>query len=454
MPEQADVVIIGMGPGGEDIAGRLAEAGVDVVGIEARLVGGECPYWGCVPSKMMIRAANSLAEARRVWEFAGSSAVNADWAPVAQRIRAEATDDWNDRVAVERFANKGGRFVRGRGRLEGPGRVSVDGLVFEARRGVVIATGTRPSIPPIPGLDTVDYWTNREAIEAKELPSSLVVLGGGAVGLELAQAFARFGVTVTVAELIDRLLPSEEPDVGSLLARVLGGEGIQIRTGVSARGVARDRELISVEFADGSRAAGERLLVATGRRADLASLGVATVGLDEQAGAIPVDGHLRAADGLWAIGDVTGVGPFTHVAMYQSAIAAADILGQPGSPADYGAVPRVTFTDPEVGAVGLTEQAALRAGRRIRVGLARVPSSARGWIHGPGNAGVIKLIEDADRGVLIGATSVGPNGGEVLGLLTLAVHAEVPVAELQRMIYAYPTFHRAVEDALRVLVAS
>jgi pyruvate/2-oxoglutarate dehydrogenase complex dihydrolipoamide dehydrogenase (E3) component len=417
-------------------------------------VGGECPYWGCVPSKMMIRAADALAEARRVGELAGMAVVMPDWAPVAQRIRAEATDNWDDRVAVERFEDKGGRLVRGRGRLEGPRRVSVDGTLFEARRGVVIATGTRPWVPPIPGLDTVDYWTNRELIETKELPSSLLVLGGGAVGLELAQAFARFGVDVTVVEALDRLLPSEEPDVGSLLARVLTDEGIQVRTGVSARAVVRDQDLIMVELDDGSQAAGERLLVATGRRADLPSLGVATVGLDELAHVIPVDPHLRAAEGLWAIGDVTGVGEFTHVAVYQSAIAAADILGRPGSGADYRALPRVTFTDPEVGSVGLTERAALRARWRIRVGLAQVPSSARGWIHGAGNARLIKLVEDADHGVLIGATSVGPNGGEVLGLLTLAVHAEVPIGELQHMIYAYPTFDRAVEDALHALVKS
>jgi pyruvate/2-oxoglutarate dehydrogenase complex dihydrolipoamide dehydrogenase (E3) component len=187
---QADVVVVGMGPGGEDVAGRLAEAGLDVVGVERQLVGGECPYWGCIPSKMMIRAANLLAEGRRVRGMAGDATISPDWAPVAQRIRDEATDDWDDRVAVERFEGKGGRFLRGEGRIVGPGRVAVGDRVFEVRRAIVIATGTHPTIPPIPGLGRVPYWTNREAIEAKELPSSLLVLGGGAVGAELAQAFA------------------------------------------------------------------------------------------------------------------------------------------------------------------------------------------------------------------------------------------------------------------------
>ncbi|MEQ4722250.1 FAD-dependent oxidoreductase [Nonomuraea sp. B19D2] len=190
--EQYDVIVIGMGPGGEEVAGRLAEAGLRVAGIEAKLVGGECPYWGCVPSKMMIRAADLLAEARRIPGMAGEAGVQPDWAPVARRIRQEATDDWNDKVAVDRFEGKGGHFVRGHGRITAPGQVSVDGeRVLRARRGIVIATGTEPAVPPIPGLDGTPYWTNREAIETKEVPASLIVLGGGAVGTELAQVFAR-----------------------------------------------------------------------------------------------------------------------------------------------------------------------------------------------------------------------------------------------------------------------
>jgi pyruvate/2-oxoglutarate dehydrogenase complex dihydrolipoamide dehydrogenase (E3) component len=448
--DRADVVVLGMGPGGEDVAGRLAEAGVDVVGVEAGLVGGECPYWGCVPSKMMLRAAHLLAEARRIPGMAGTVEVVPDWAPVAARIRAEATDNWDDRVAVERFEKKGGRFLRGRGRLEGPGEVAVDGQVIETTA-VVVATGTSPVVPPIPGLADLPYWTNREAVEAKDLPASLVVLGGGAIGLELGQAFARFGVRVAVVEAADRLLSAEEPEAGTLLAEVLAGEGIEVYPGPRVVSAGHHGAELGLTLENGRVVAGERLLVATGRRADLRAVGVGSVGLDEQAPFVTVDGHLRAAPGVWAVGDVTGVGAFTHVAAYQAAIAATDLLGRVGPPADYRALPRVTFTDPEVGSVGLSEAAARERGLTVRTGITRVPSSARGWIHKAGNEGFVKLVVDTDRDVLVGATSAGPAGGEVLSMLTLAVHAEIPVASLRRMIYAYPTFHRAVEDALRNL---
>jgi pyruvate/2-oxoglutarate dehydrogenase complex dihydrolipoamide dehydrogenase (E3) component len=449
--DTADVIVLGMGIGGESLAGQLADAGLDVVGIEARLVGGECPNWACVPTKMMTRAANALAEARRVSDLAGSATVHPDWAPVAARIRDEATDTWNDSAAVERFEGKGGRLVRGTGRLDGPGRVRVGDRVFEARRGVVLATGTRPAIPPLPGLDGVEFWTNHEAVETKQAPESLVVLGGGSVGLELGQVFTRFGSKVMLVEQGERVLSSEEPEACEVVAEVFAREGIDVRTGVGARSVGRTSAGIEVTLENDERVTGERLLVATGRRTDLRPLGVATVGLDEDARAVRVDERLRAADRLWAIGDVTGLGPFTHVAVYQARIAAADILGEPAPPADYRALPRVTFTDPEVGAVGLTEQRARDEGIDVRIGFAPLPDSSRGWIHKIGNEGFFKLIADRRRGVLVGATSVGPHGGETLGLLTLAVHAEIPVEQLRWMIYAYPTFHRGIEDALRDL---
>jgi pyruvate/2-oxoglutarate dehydrogenase complex dihydrolipoamide dehydrogenase (E3) component len=444
----ADVVVIGMGPGGEDVAGRLAEAGLDVVGVERQLVGGECPYWGCVPSKMMIRAANLLAEARRIPGMAGDATVRPDWAPVAQRIRDEATDDWDDRVAVERFEAKGGRFLRGEGRIVAPGRVAMGDREIEARLGIVVATGTHAVIPPIPGLGRVPYWTNREAVEAKELPSSLIVLGGGAVGVELAQVFARFGVAVTVVELLDRLVPGEEPEAGRLLADVFEAEGVAVRTSARVTEVHRDGGRLAVGLDDGTRLAAAQLLVATGRRADLAAVGLGAVGVDETPRWVPVDEHLRVTDGVWAVGDITGKGAFTHVAMYQSPIAVADILGQPHAPADYRVLPRVTFTDPEIGAVGSTEAQARESGLAVRTGTSEVARTARGWIHKAGNEGVIKLVEDAERGVLVGATAMGPAGGEVLAALTLAVHAHVPTERLRQMIYAYPTFHRGIEDAL------
>jgi len=447
--EHADVVVIGLGPGGEDVAGRLADAGLDVVGIDANLVGGECPYWGCVPSKMMIRAANALAEGRRIVGLAGAADIRPDWAPVAQRIRSEATDDWDDTAAVERFVGRGGRFVRGAARLDGPGRVLVGDRVFEAARAVVVATGAQAWIPPIAGLADTPYWTNRDVVETEHLPSSVAIIGGGAIGVELAQVFRRFGVSVTVLDVAPALVGPEEPEAGALLARVFASEGIELRLGA---------EIESVRHADGRfeiTAAGdavvaERLLVAAGRRVDLAALGVSSIDVDETAAALPVDGHLRVigADGVWAVGDVTGKGAFTHVSMYQADIVVKDLLGGDVVPADYRALPRVTFTDPEIGAVGMTERAALEQGLTISVGSAPVPESARGWIHKVGNEGFVKIVADRDRDVIIGATSMGPAGGEVLGLLTVAVHAEVPIDRLRHMIYAYPTFHRAIETAI------
>ena len=449
--DQADVVVIGMGPGGEEVAGRLAQAGLDVVGIEKQLLGGECPYWGCIPSKMMIRAADLLAEGRRIPGMAGAATVSPDWGPVAKRIREEATDTWDDKVAVDRFVGKGGRFVRGEGRLIGPGRVAVGAREIEASRAVVLATGTAAVVPPITGLDGVKYWINRDAIETEEVPESLVVLGGGAIGLELAQVFARFGSRVTVVEALDRVLALEEPEASALVEEVFTREGITVRTGVGAVSLRQEGKVMVLTLADGSDVEGQRLLVATGRRADLPSLGVATIGIDDKQRFVPVDDHMRVAPGVWAVGDLTGKGLFTHIAMYQAAIAIADILDRPGHPADYTALPRVTFTDPEIGAVGLTEHAARESGGAVRVVTTPLANSTRGWIHKAGNDGFIKLVADTETGVLVGATSAGPNGGEVLGLLALAVHARIPVAQLRTMIYAYPTFHRAIEAALAEL---
>jgi pyruvate/2-oxoglutarate dehydrogenase complex dihydrolipoamide dehydrogenase (E3) component len=453
---EVDVVVVGMGPGGEYAADQLARAGLLVAGVENSLVGGECPYWGCVPSKMMIRAADLVTEGRRIPGLAGSAAVRPDWAPVAGRIRDEATDNWDDKAAADRFTGLGGLLFRGPGRIIAPGRVAVGGDVLRARRAIVINTGTAPAIPPIPGLAGTPYWTNHQAIEAEQVPDSLIVLGGGAIGAELAQVFSRFGAEVTVVEALDRLLPPEEPEAGALLAEVFGREGIGVRTSAKAErvshdGSAGDRARFTVTLADGAELGGSALLVATGRRADLAAAGTGSVGIDETQRAVPVDDHMRAAPGVWALGDVVGKGAFTHMSMYHAQIVVADILGREHHPAEYHAVPRVTFTDPEIGSVGLTEAQAREQGLDARTGMTQVPASTRGWIHKAGNDGFIKLVEDSGRGVLVGATSAGPWGGEVLSMLTLAVHAAVPTKRLREMIYAYPTFHRAVEEALRDL---
>lgn len=443
-----DVVVVGLGPGGEATAAELAKDGLSVVGVDERLVGGECPYYGCIPSKMMIRASDVLQEGRRIADFAGEADVRPDYTRVSDRIRNEATDDWNDQVAVDRLEDAGVRFVRGHARLTGPRTVEVDSETLEASRGVVLNPGTAPAAPPIDGLADTPYWTNRDVLRIESAPGSLAVIGGGAVGAEIAQAMSRFGVRVTVLEVSDRILAPEEPEASRLVNDVFAHEGIQVLSGVEIDSVSYDDGRFRIAV-DGQQLDAEKLLVAAGRRPNLADLGLDTVGLDPHARTIDVDEHMRAGEGLWAIGDVAGEGAFTHVSMYQSAICVRDILGQDGPTADYRALPRVTFTDPEVGSVGMTEKQARDAGLNVRVGLTDLASSTRGWIAK--GQGLIKLVEDADRGVLVGATAAGPSGGEILSMLTTAVHAEVPTDTLKSMIYAYPTFHRAVETALKNL---
>ena len=445
-------MVVGLGVGGEAVAGALAAAGLDVVGMENELVGGECPYWGCIPTKMMIRAANMLAEARRIPGMAGESSVTPDWTPVARRIREEATDTWDDKVAVDRFTDQGGRFIRGRARVLGPHEVEVPGIgVVGARRALVIATGSTAVVPPIPGLQGTPFWTNRDAVKAEHLPDSMIVLGGGAIGTEIGQAYSRFGVRVTIVDAAPRPVSREEPEAGDLLTDVLTSEGITLCVGRRVTSVSHDAAGFAVTLDDGRVERGEKLLVATGRRPTIDAETWRRLGLAGDPGSLPVDDRLRVTDGVWAVGDVTGHGAFTHIATYQADIVVRDILGREGPAAEYRALPRVTFTDPEVAAVGLTESQARDQGYRVVTGSAPVSASSRGWIHKAGNSGLIKLVADADRDVLIGATSVGPTGGEVLGALSVAVHARVPVAVLESMIWAYPTFHRGIQDALRAL---
>ena len=447
--QQADVVVIGLGVGGEEVAGRLAEAGLTVVGIEHTLVGGECPYWGCIPTKMMIRAGNALAEARRIPGLAGTSTVQPNWSPVAKRIRDEATDSWDDKVAVDRFTGKGGHFVRGRATIVGPGRVKAEDQEYVASRGLVIATGTAAIVPPVDGLAGTPYWTNREAVEAETLPETLLVLGGGAIGLEFSQVMARFGVNVTVLEGSDRLLAMEEPESSEVAAEVLSRDGVRAITGVRAQHVSFENDRFEVALSNGSTVTGDKLLVATGRAARVGDLGLDTIGLDPSTRFLQTDDRMRAGDKVWGVGDVTGNGNFTHMAMYEADIAVRDILGQGGPGADYRARPRVTFIDPEIGAVGLTEKQARDARLDVQIGYVKGSYTSRGFIHGPGNDGFIKVI--ASDGLLIGATSAGPAGGEVLGALSVAVHAKVPVSTLLSTIWAFPTFHRGIGEALKTL---
>ncbi|MDP9117006.1 MAG: NAD(P)/FAD-dependent oxidoreductase [Actinomycetota bacterium] len=470
MTTDFDVIVLGLGPGGEEAAGSLAEAGRGVLGLDSGLVGGECPYYGCIPSKMILRGAELLGEARRVGSVAGRADVEPDFAPVAARIRDEATDNWDDTVAVDRLRGKGATVIRTAGRLVGRAEdgqllLVADGVTYQAPR-VVIATGTAPAVPPIDGLAQLratgsgpdgPVWTNREAVKVTTVPPSLVVLGGGAIGCELAQGFARFGSSVTIVEAAPRLLMPEEPDASATIAQVFRREGIDVRVGVGASSVGPGGDGVEVTLADGSVVTGQKLLVAAGRRPNLHDIGLETIGLDPAARALTVDDRMRVLDaedpvaGVYALGDITGRGAFTHVAVWQARALVSQWLERDEPFGGYHGLAWATFTDPEVGRVGMTEQQARDNGLRVRTGGEPIPSSSRGWIHGPGNDGFVKIVEDADRGVLVGATVVAPYGGELLGLLTLAVHAQVPVTELASMHYAFPTLHRAVLDAVRAL---
>ncbi|NYG56069.1 dihydrolipoyl dehydrogenase family protein [Nocardioides perillae] len=456
LTEEVDLVVVGLGPGGEALAQGAAEAGLSVVAVDKHLVGGECPYYGCIPTKMMVRGSDALAEVRRAPEVAGEASGTPDWSVVARRIRDEATSDWDDRAAADRLRDAGATVLHGTARLAGPGRVEVEGAdgtttTYRPRRGTVLNPGTRPSVPPVDGLAGTPYWTNREAVRATEVPRRLVVLGGGPIGCELAQVFARFGSEVTVVDHGPRLLGPDEPEAGELLGEVFADEGITVLHGASLIATRHDGSIFTstVEVdGDTREVVSEALLVAAGRTPNLDDLGLDTVGLDPGARTVPVDDRMRVegVEGLWAVGDVVGHGAWTHVSMYQQDVALADLLGRDGPPARYHAVPHVTFTDPEVAGVGMTEHAAREAGLPVQVG--RSGLGSRGFTHGAGARGFVKVVADADRGVLVGATVVGPAGGEVLGLLALAVHAEVPLATLRSMVLAFPTFHRAIGTAV------
>ncbi len=442
----ADVIVLGVGTCGEDLSLQLLDAGLDVIGIEANLVGGECPYWACLPSKMMIRVAKAVKEARRLSDMAGEVDVATDWAPVAEKVRW-LTGGWDDSTAIERYEKRGGRMIKGRGKLVGPRTVAVGDQRFTARRGIVIATGSKPFIPPIAGLDEVGYWTTHDVIAMEEVPESMIVIGGGSSGCELGQVAAQFGADVTILEGEDHLLSREEPEASELVEGAFAAEGIAVRTGARAVQVASRDGSIVVTLVGGEQVTAERVVLATGRTVDLSGLGLESAGLDSSAPFVEVDEHMRAADGIWAIGDVTGKALLSLVALYQSRIAAADILGKEHTPARYDAIPRVTFTEPGVGSVGMTEFQARAAGRDVVIAVKQLPATFAGMVHWL-ERGILKVVVDRERGLLLGATVAGQQAGNMLGLLNLAVHAQVPLAKLRTMMYGFPALYSALGEGL------
>lgn len=462
MDETFDVVVIGAGPAGENVAGRVAAGGLRVAVVEAELVGGECSYWACMPSKALLRPGEVIAAARRVPGAAAAVTGDIDVVAVLSR-RDELTGNWNDDGQVRWLEGIGATLVRGRGRIAGDRLVSVtsvDGSVrnLHASTAVVVATGSAAAIPPIPGLRDIAVWDSRDVTSAKDVPRRLIVLGGGVVGVEMAQAWKRLGAAeVTIVEAAARLLANHEPFVGEQLAAALIDDGIRVITGSKAVGAERDGTdgPVRLTLEDGSVVEGDELLVAVGRRPLTGDLGLDTVGL-QPGRSIDVDDSLRATgvDGGWlfAVGDVNGRALLTHQGKYQARICGDVILGKPMTAwADHVAVPGVVFTDPQIASVGLTESRARDRGLNVRTVRYETGHVAAASARGTHTVGSSQLVIDADRNVVVGATFVGPEIGELVHAATIAIVGEIT---LDRLWHAVPAFPTMSELWLRLLEAA
>ncbi len=451
MPQEFDVVCLGGGVAGEAIAGGLQGSGLSLAVVERELVGGECPYWGCIPSKTLLRSGETLEEAGRARTLAASWVEwDVDFPKVSKRVYWMARDLDDARPAAAMEAT-GAKLVRGVGKLIDFRTVEVGGEQLFARKGVVIANGGTAVIPPIPGLDKVDFWTNRQATLPRELPGSLAVLGGGAVGVELGQAYARLGSKVTVIEAGPRILGAEEPEAAIALRPHLLADGMQLLVGDPVAGIEKSGTGVIVTLKSGATLHADRLLVATGRRPNFEAW--QGIGLPQtERGWLKVDpATLEARVDVYGVGDVTGIGGFTHLAYYHGQIVARRLRGEDAR-ADHSAVPRVTFTDPEVASVGISEAAAREHGVNVITASADPAETARGYIH-DFHDGALKLVADRDRGVLIGATLVTPRAAEILGELVLALKVGTPLRTLADVIHPFPAFNRVLGAVLQDLAA-
>jgi pyruvate/2-oxoglutarate dehydrogenase complex dihydrolipoamide dehydrogenase (E3) component len=453
VPQQFDVVCLGGGVAGEAIAYGLQHTGLTLAVVERELVGGECPYWGCVPSKTLLRSGETLTEADRARHLAASHVEwTTDFPKVSRRVLWMARDLDDSRPAAAMQAT-GATLVRGEGELTDPRTVVVGSEQLVARRAVVIANGSTAVIPPIAGLDTVEFWTNRQAAIPRERPATLAILGGGAIGVELGQAFARLGSKVTVIEAGPTFLRLEEPEAAAALRPHLEADGITLLTGDPCLGVERqsadNRAAATLHLESGAAVTADRLLVATGRRANFEAWRAAGLAQTERGWLKVNPATLEAQPGVFGAGDVTGIAGFTHVAYYHGQIIARRLQGLAAT-ADHTAVPRVTYTDPEVASVGLSEEAARARGIDVVVATADPAEAVRGYIH-DFHKGTLKLIGDRERGVLIGATLVTPRAGEIVGELVLAIKLRVPLTTLADVIHPFPAFNRVLGESLEAL---
>jgi pyruvate/2-oxoglutarate dehydrogenase complex dihydrolipoamide dehydrogenase (E3) component len=438
------VVVLGAGSSGEHFVGALRrlDSGVEIVVVERELAGGECSYFACLPTKTLLRPAEVLAAARLAPGASEAVTGNLD----LERVwwwRDQVTDGRDDTSHAGWLADQGAELVRGEATVTSPGIVAVDRREIEYGT-LVVATGSRPAVPPIPGIDEVDVWTSRDAVWAGEVPASLVVLGGGPVAVELGQFFHRMGARVTIVAGSERLLPQRDPEAGALLRERLVDEGIAVRLTSLAERVEPVDAGVRVELGSGDVLEAARLLVATGRLPNVDGLGLEGLGVEIGPRGVVVDERMRAANGVWAIGDAAGVALLTHVGKYQARVAAANIAGQDVR-ADYRAIPAVVFTDPQVATVGITE------GDGLVTASVKIEGGRLSTYERPRRPGLVKLAADAERRVLVGAVAVGPEAGEWLGQLTLAVRAAVPLDVLLDTIQPYPTFSEAIFNALREL---